>query len=91
VHDVQIEVVDVPVCELLAADGLDLLAVVEAVPELGDDEEILTLNETILNGAGDTLTALDLIAVVFWEIRSVLCALQCRRIECLPQAPSNRR
>lgn len=64
-HDVQIEVVDVPVGELLAADGLDFVAVVEAVPELGDDEEVLTLDETILDGAGNTLTALDLVAVVF--------------------------
>lgn len=63
-HDVQVEVVDVPVGELLAADGLDFVAVVEAVPELGDDEEVLTLDETILDGAGDTLTALDLVAVV---------------------------
>jgi hypothetical protein len=37
---------------------------VEGVPQLGDDEEILTLDEAILDGTGNTLTALLLVAVV---------------------------
>jgi hypothetical protein len=64
VDEVQVKVVDAPVGELLAADGLDLLAVVERLPQLADNEEILALYEAVLDGAGDTLAALDFVAVV---------------------------
>jgi hypothetical protein len=64
VHDVQIEVVDAPVSKLLAGNGLDLVGLVEAVPELGDNEEILALDETILNGTGNTLTGFNFVTVV---------------------------
>jgi hypothetical protein len=64
VHDVQIEVVDTPVGELLSGDGLDLVGFVEAVPELGDDEELLALDDALLNGAGYTLAGFDFVAVV---------------------------
>jgi hypothetical protein len=37
---------------------------VKGVPQLGDDEELLTLHQTIGNGTGDALAALDLVAVV---------------------------
>jgi hypothetical protein len=37
---------------------------VERVPQLGDDEEILALDDALLDGAGNALTALDLIAVI---------------------------
>ena len=62
--DVEVEVVDAPVLQLLLGDWLDTLLVVERIPKLGNDEELLTLDETILNGAGDTLTSLDLVSVV---------------------------
>ena len=75
VHDVQVKVVDAPVGELLAADRLDLVAVVEAVPQLGDDEELLALDDALLDGAGDTLAALNLVAVVWEKGVSVNCAL----------------
>ena len=64
VDDVKIKIVNVPVLELLLANGLDLLLVMEGVPELGDDEELFSLNETILDRSRDTLAALDLVAVV---------------------------
>lgn len=65
VHDVQVEVVDTQIGQLLAGDGLNLLAVVEAVPQLGDEEEVLALDDTLLDGTSDTLADLDLIAVVW--------------------------
>ena len=65
VHDVQVEVVDAPVGELLAADWLDFVAFVEAVPEFGDDEEFFTLDEAIFDGAGYALSAFDFVAVVW--------------------------
>jgi hypothetical protein len=62
---VQVEVVDTPILELLPADGLHLLVFVEGLPELRDDEEVLTLYESFLDGAGDTLTGFDFVAVVY--------------------------
>lgn len=66
VHNVQVEVVDAPVSELLAANGLDAVAIVEAVPELGDDEELFALDETVFNGAGDALAGFDFVAIVWF-------------------------
>jgi len=40
VDNVEVKVVDVPVCELFLADGGDALGVVEGVPEFGDEEEV---------------------------------------------------
>lgn len=68
VNDVQVEIIDAPVSELLARDGLDLVGFVEAVPELGDDEELLALDETVLDGTSYTLAGFDLIAVVYGGI-----------------------
>jgi hypothetical protein len=65
VHDVQVEVVDAPVGQLLAADWLDFVAFVEAVPEFGDDEEFFTLDEAIFDGASYALSAFDFVAVVW--------------------------
>jgi len=61
-----------PVSELLLGNGDDTLLLVERVPELGDDEEVLTLDEAVLNGAGDTLTSLLLVAVVWRDQISVI-------------------
>ena len=66
VDDVEVEIVDAPVLELFFADGLDFVAVVEGVPEFGDEEEVFALNETFFDGAGDALTGFDFIAVVWW-------------------------
>lgn len=73
VDEEEIEVLKAPPFELLADNGLDVLLVVEGVPELGDDEELLTLDETLINGALHTLAALLLITVVCAEwVKDVL-------------------
>lgn len=64
VDEEEIKVVNLPVGKLFAGDRLDSVLVVESLPQLGDDEEILTLHETLLDGAGNTLTTLLLIAIV---------------------------
>lgn len=64
VDQVEVEVLEAPVGQLLLDDGHDALAIVERVPELGDDEELLALHESVLDGAGDTLAALNLVTVV---------------------------
>jgi hypothetical protein len=64
VDNVEVEVVNTPVGQLLAADGLDLFTLVEGLPELADDEEVFSLYEAFLDGASYTLTALDFVAVI---------------------------
>jgi hypothetical protein len=61
---VQVEVVNSPVLELLLGDGLDLLVVVECLPELGDDEEVFALYKALLDGTGNTLASFDFVAVI---------------------------
>lgn len=63
-HDVEVEVVDAPVLELLFADGRNARAVVEGVPEFGDQEEVGALDEAVFDGAGDALAGLDFVPIV---------------------------
>lgn len=64
VHDVEVEVVDAPVLELLFANGFDARAVVEGVPEFGDEEEVGAFDEAVFDGAGDALAGFDFVAVI---------------------------
>lgn len=64
VDEEEVKVVDLPVGELAAGDGLDVLLVMVCLPELGDDEEVLSLYDAFLDGAGNTLTTGLLIAVI---------------------------
>lgn len=41
-----------------------MLPVVKGVPELGDDEEVLTLDESVSDSTSHTLTGLPLVCVV---------------------------
>lgn len=66
-HDVEVEVVEAPVFELLFADGFDAGAVVEGVPDFGDEEEVGAFDETVFDGAGDALAGLDFVAVVWGQ------------------------
>lgn len=63
-HDVQIKIVDAPVLELLSAFWLHALFVMEAVPQLGDDEEILSLHNSFFDRSSDTLAAFNFVAIV---------------------------
>lgn len=73
--EVQIKVVDAPPLELLPRNGLDPLRLVEGVPELGNDEEILALDESLRDGALDALAALLLIAVVEGAVEKSVAGL----------------
>jgi len=44
VYDIEVKVIEAPVCELLLADRLDFVAFVEGIPELADEEEFFTLD-----------------------------------------------
>lgn len=65
VHDEEVKVVDAPISKLLSADWLDVLLVVEGVPELGDEEEVFALDEALFYGTSDALTGFFLVAVVY--------------------------
>lgn len=64
VYDVQVKVVDAPVFELLAADGLDFVAFVEGVPEFGDEEEVLAFDEAIFDCASYAFAGFFLVSVI---------------------------
>lgn len=64
VHNVQVEGVDAPVRELLARNGADAVAVVERIPQLGDDEELFAFDDAFFDGARYALAGFYLVAVV---------------------------
>ena len=72
VDNVEVEIVDTPVFELLFADGLDAIMVVEGVPEFGYEEEIGAFDNAFFDGAGDTLAGFLFVAVV-WEQSGCAC------------------
>lgn len=72
----EVEVFEAPVRELLAEDGLNLVFLVEGVPQLGDDEDIFALDETVLDGTGYTLAGLLLVAVIY-KLESVGIPCNC--------------
>lgn len=45
----EVEVLKAPVGQLLLCELLDMLLCVEGVPELGGDENILTLNDSLID------------------------------------------
>ena len=75
VDEVQVEVLKTPVSELLAGNWANLVLVMERVPELGNNEELLALDETVLDGAGNTLTSLLLVAVVAGSVKETVTSL----------------
>lgn len=70
-HDIQIKVVNPPVFQLLLANGFDPFLVVERVPQLGYEEEIFTLDETLFQGSGNALTGFFLVSIIFSYIGGV--------------------
>ena len=67
--DVKVEVVDTPVLELLFADGLHTVVVVERIPEFRDEEEVGAFDYAFLDSAGDALTGFLFVAVVWKGVR----------------------
>jgi hypothetical protein len=52
-----------------------MLALVVVVPELGGDEDVLTLDEALADGALDTLTSLLLVLVVVRSVEESVTSL----------------
>lgn len=63
-NKVEVKVIHTPILELFPGDWLNLVVVVERLPELGNNEQFLTLYEAVLDCASNTLTSLNFIAVV---------------------------
>jgi hypothetical protein len=64
VDEEQVEVVESQIGQLLARRELDLVAVVERVPQLGDHEQLLTRDEPVFDGARKALADFLFVAVV---------------------------
>jgi hypothetical protein len=83
-------VLKTPPLELLADDGLDALLLVESVPKLGDDEEVLALHKTLIDGALDTDTSLLLVAVIYdTSVSANNSFIEKKHDKNVPKAPSN--
>lgn len=72
--EVEVEVVDAPVGELAAGDGLDVGAGVEGVPEFGGDEEVAAGYDAFGYGAGDSCGRV--LADAGWCVVGVMPALK---------------
>lgn len=57
--NIKVKIIDSEVRQLLAGDRLNLLAVVERVPKLRDEEEIFALYKAILDRTSNTLSDLE--------------------------------
>jgi hypothetical protein len=62
-HVEEVEVVDLPVLQLPAANGFDHVGFVEVVPQFRHDEEVLSLDDSLLDGSGDTFATFLLVLV----------------------------
>lgn len=61
----KVKVLKSPVGQLLTGDWLNMLLLVEGIPKLGNDEELVTRYKTVLDSTSNTLTSLDLISVIY--------------------------
>lgn len=62
-NQVEVDVVEAEVLEGPLASWLDVLLSMLGVPELGGDEEILTLDDTLIDGSLDALTGFLFVAI----------------------------
>lgn len=75
VNQVEIQVLELQILEGLLAGEFDLVGSVESVPQLGDDEKILSLDEALRDGAFDALTDLLLVTVVTSTVEESVASL----------------
>jgi hypothetical protein len=67
VDEVEVEVVELELGESVVEGGFDVLRVVLRIPELGGDEDVLTLEAgNVLEGTLDALSDLFLVLVADW-------------------------
>lgn len=63
-HNVEVEVVDPPILKLLFANRFNTFLVMERVPQLGYEKELLTLDEAFFKGLRNALAAFYLVPVI---------------------------
>jgi len=71
----EIEVLKTPISKGALGELNSMVLLVEGVPELGSDENFLTLDDTISNGTADTFTALLLVAVILGTVNESVTSL----------------
>ena len=75
VNEVQVQVLNSEVSQTLTASELDMLGAMERIPKLGDNEEVFSCANTLLNGPCNALTNLDFITVVTGAIEKSVAFL----------------
>lgn len=73
--EVEVEVLEPPVGQTLAARGLDVLSSVVRVPKLGDDEQVLAFDKALGDGTRDAGTTLLLVGVVGRAVQKAVARL----------------
>ena len=69
VHDVQIKILESEILQLLPTDRLNSFLLMEGIPELRDDEEILSFDQTIFDCSGNALACFDFVSVVLISVK----------------------
>jgi hypothetical protein len=71
----EIEVLKTPISKGALGKRDSMVLLMEGVPELGSDENVLTLDDAIGNGTADTFTAFLLVAVVLGTVNESVTSL----------------
>lgn len=80
VDEIKVDVAETPSLVLGLGHGHSMFFSVVVVPQLGGNEDILALHETLLNGSLDTLTGLLLVLVVVSTVEEAVTGLDGLRI-----------
>jgi len=71
----QVKVLEAPVGELFPADGFDGVLFVERIPQLGDDEELLSLDQAVFDGARDAFSSFYFVAIIARAVEESIARL----------------
>ena len=68
VNEVEVKIAETPGLVLLSGHLRGILLPMVVVPQLGGDEDVLTLDETSINGATDTFTSFGLVLIIISSV-----------------------
>ena len=74
-NQIEVEVIETQILKSLLASWLDVLLLVECVPQLGSNEELFSLNDAFINSLLDSCTSLLLIAIIASLINQFIAVL----------------
>lgn len=79
-NEVQINVSQTPSVVLSFRLGESMVFLVVVVPELGDDENLLTLDKAFFDGALDALACFALVLVIICAVEEAVADFDCLRV-----------